>query len=263
MTISNIISPLMVYMDGFVIASMLGVGAATYYVAPYEVITKFLVVPAAISGVLFLLFTKEWQTNPTRSGDLMKQGFSYTLLLLFPAAIVAVYFSKEWLSLWLSPEFALQEHLVVMWLTIGILINGVAHIVFAQVQGAGRSDWTAKLHLSEVLPYLGLLYISLYFWGIAGAAFAWSIRVAVDLCGLLIMSKKISPTTFKTIRPALWMLVISIGLCIPSIFTSSLAARSIEAGLFLLIYSWLAYQKLKSDGMLAKISDFLTLKREG
>jgi len=172
MTISNIISPIMEYMDRFMIASILGVVATSYYVAPNQVIFKLLVIPASIAGVLFPLFSQAWQKDPAHSARLLKQGFLYTLLLLFPPSVLLVFFANEWLSLWLTPEFAEQARLVVCWLTIGVSINSAAQIVFAKVQGAGRSDWTAKLHLAEVLPYLGLLYVSLYWWGIAGAAIA-------------------------------------------------------------------------------------------
>ncbi|QWD72714.1 flippase [Polynucleobacter sp. UB-Raua-W9] len=253
MTISNIISPLMVYMDRFVVAGLLGVAATSYYVAPYEVITKLLVIPAAFSGVLFPIFSKQWQKDPVHSAHLLKQGFSYTLLLLFPISVLAVFFSKEWLSIWLNPEFALQARLVVSWLTIGVLINSTAQIIFAKVQGAGRSDWTAKLHLAEVLPYLAFLYISLYFFGIAGAAFAWCLRVTIDLVGLLIFSKKINPASLRTLRPTLWTLMIAVCFLLPSIFDASLTIRIIEVILILLAYSWVLHRELRSSGLLDKI----------
>jgi O-antigen/teichoic acid export membrane protein len=253
MTISNIISPLMVYMDRFMIASLLGIAAASYYVAPYEVITKLLVVPAAISGVLFPIFSKEWQKNPERSAQLMQRGFSYTLLLLFPAAVVLVFFSKEWLSLWLSPEFADQAHLTVIWLTIGVLINSVSQILFAKVQGAGHSSWTAKLHLAEVIPYLGLLYISLYWWGISGAAFAWCLRVSFDLIGLAAFTHRINSKNLKTLHSSLWLLILFTCLLIPSALGSTIINRMIEACLSLLIYAWILLRTLRADGLIDRL----------
>jgi O-antigen/teichoic acid export membrane protein len=260
MTLSNIISPLMEYMDRFVVASLLGVAAASYYVAPYEIITKLLVIPAAISGVLFPLFSKQWQKDPIHTARLLKKGSLYTLLLLFPLAVVIVYFAHEWLSIWLSPEFALQGRLVVSWLTIGVLINSTAQVVFAKVQGAGRSDWTAKLHLAEVIPYLALLYISLDYFGIAGAAFAWCLRVAIDLVGLLIFTNKINPANLQTLRPALWTLVAAVGLLMPSIFDAPLTTRIILTCVILLAYLWVLLRELRSDSMLEKIMRSVRLK---
>ena len=253
MTISNVISPMMVYMDRFVIASILGVAITGYYVAPYEVMIKLLVIPAAIAGVLFPLFSQEWQKDPTRSAHLLKQGFLSVLLMLFPLAVLLSFFAQEWLSVWLTPEFALQARLVVVWLAIGAIINGVAQILFAKVQGAGRSDWTAKLHLAEVLPYLGLLYVSLYWWGIAGAAFAWCARVTVDLLGLVIFTKKINPPALQMLSPALWMLIVGVGLLIPSMLNANLMIRVTEAGLILIAYAWVLTKEVKANEILRKI----------
>ena len=253
MTVTNVISPMMVYLDRFVIASILGVAITGYYVAPYEVIIKLLVIPAAIAGVLFPLFAQEWKKDPLRSANLLRQGFLSALLMLFPLIVPLVFFAQEWLSAWLTPEFAIEARLVVVWLAIGAIINGVAQILFAKVQGAGRSDWTAKLHLAEVIPYLGLLYIGLHWWGIAGAAFAWCARVTVDLIGLLVFTKKINPDSLQMLRPALWMLLIGVGLLAPSIFDAPLMLRAAQALLVLLLYAWVLIREFKANEILKKI----------
>jgi O-antigen/teichoic acid export membrane protein len=257
MTISNIISPIMEYLDRFMIASILGIIATSYYVAPNQVIFKLLIIPGSIASVLFPLFAKTWQKDQMRSAHLLKQGFLYTLLLIFPASVMLVFFANEWLSAWLTPEFAEQARLVVCWLTIGILINSVAQIVFAKVQGSGRSDWTAKLHLAEVLPYLGILYACLHWWGIAGAAIAWCIRVSVDLVGLLIFTLKINPNNIKVLYPSLWMLLLSVCLLIPSVFNTSLQIRLIEVALTLAAYFLVLLRELKTDGILKKAKEIL------
>jgi O-antigen/teichoic acid export membrane protein len=259
MTVSNIISPLMVYMDRFVVAAVLGVSMTSYYVVPYEVITKLLAIPMAVSSVLFPLFVQQWQSNPASSSNLLRRGFSYTLLILFPPAVMAVFFSKEWLGIWFTPEFATESRLVVTWLTIGVLINSAAQIVFAKVQGAGRSDWTAKLHLAEVIPYIALLYVNLYYFGIAGAAFAWFLRVSIDLLGLLLFSKAINPIHIRTLRPSLWMLLIAVISLILSSLNESLVSRAIEACILMVIYMFILLLQLRSDGMLDKITNILKL----
>lgn len=260
MTISNVISPIMEYMDRFMIASVLGIVATSYYVGPTEVIFKLFIIPGSIAGVLFPLFSKTWQKDPIHSAHLLRQGFLYTLLLLFPASALLVFFATEWLGMWLTPEFASQTRVVVCWLTIGVFINSAAQIVFAKVQGSGRSDWTAKLHLAEVLPYLAILYACLHWWGIAGAAIAWCIRVSVDLLGLLIFAKKINPSNLKGLYPALWMLVLLTALLIPSIFDTSLQIRLIEASLITPVYLLILIKELKADGILGKIGQRLRSK---
>ena len=70
------------------------------------------------------------------------------------------------------------------WLAVGVLVNGLAHLPFAMLQGAGRTDVIAKIHLFELLPYMAGLWWALSHYGAVGAAVLWSLRVSVD-AGLL------------------------------------------------------------------------------
>ncbi|MBT8537162.1 flippase [Polynucleobacter paneuropaeus] len=209
MTISNVISPLMVYMDRFILAGMLGTAITAYYVAPYEVVTKLLVIPAAFASVLFPWFAKHHALEPGQSAEKLNQAMLYTLMLLFGPTLLLSFFAPYWLSLWLGPQFGEQGQGVVIWLCAGVLTNGLAQILFAKVQGAGLSAWTAKLHLLEVLPYLGLLWFALHQWGIAGAAFAWFMRVLVDLIGLAYFMHRINPLSTQKVIVAIFLLSIS------------------------------------------------------
>jgi hypothetical protein len=52
------------------------------------------------------------------------------------------------------------------------------------LQGAGRTDVIAKIHMFELLPYMAGLWWALSHYGAVGAAVLWSLRVSVDT-GLL------------------------------------------------------------------------------
>ena len=55
--ISNFVSPLLVYLDRFLLASLAGVAAVAYYTAPYEAVTRLLILSAGMAGVLFPAFS--------------------------------------------------------------------------------------------------------------------------------------------------------------------------------------------------------------
>jgi O-antigen/teichoic acid export membrane protein len=250
MTVSNIIGPMMVYMDRFVLASILGAAATSFYVAPYEVVTKLLLVPAAIAGVLFPLFAKQWEQDPICSAAKLNQGICYTLILVFPAGVLISFFSTEWLQIWLGQAFAEQGGAIVTWLTIGILINSVAQILFAKVQGAKRSDWTAKLHLFELIPYLALLWACLNLWGIVGAAFAWCMRAAIDLMGLIYFSKKLNPLNWVSIKTPLCLLTVGSIVLLPSLSEISMSGRIFFVIILLGIYCIPTFTQLRKDKIL-------------
>lgn len=53
LTITNIISPVMVYMDKFLIARITGAGELAYYAAPSELINRMSILPVAITRAVF------------------------------------------------------------------------------------------------------------------------------------------------------------------------------------------------------------------
>lgn len=250
MTVTNLIGPLMVYLDRFVVVSILGAASVAYYVAPYEVVTKMLVIPAAISGVLFPLFAREWQAKPLESAIKLNQGISYTLLLLYPASLLLVYFANEWLSLWLGIDFSIKGKAVVVWLVAGTLVNSAAQIIFANVQGAGRSDWTAKLHLLELIPYLALLWWALQKWGIAGAAFAWFVRILIDMIGLLYCAVKINRINFHKTKQCLIVLLFATLILLVAIFPLTLPVRYIVTVCVFIVYLILGTKQLYKDNLI-------------
>jgi O-antigen/teichoic acid export membrane protein len=58
------------------------------------------------------------------------------------------------------------------------------------LQGAGRPDLTAKLHLIELPCYLLALWLLIRTLGIEGAAIAWSARAVFDALALFVMARK-------------------------------------------------------------------------
>ena len=53
MTVSNIISPVMVYFDRFIVSNIMGADKVAFYSAPAEVILKLGIIPAAIGEQCF------------------------------------------------------------------------------------------------------------------------------------------------------------------------------------------------------------------
>ena len=63
---------------------------------------------------------------------------------------------------------------------MGVWINTLAFIPVTFLTGQRKPGIVALVHSLELLPYLGILWFLISHWGVEGAAFAWSIRVAVD-----------------------------------------------------------------------------------
>lgn len=200
MTVTNVVGPLMVYLDRFLIGAMLSVTAVAYYVTPYEVVTKLWIFPSALVAVLFPAFSASFAQDGERAVLLFSRGVKYVFLALFPICLLIVALAPEGLNLWLGTGFAQNSAAVLQWLAIGVFLNSLAQIPFALVQGAGRPDLTARLHLLELPFYLLGVWWLIRVWGIDGAAVAWVARVAVDTVVLFAMAQRILPGRALALR---------------------------------------------------------------
>ena len=104
--------------------------------------------------------------------------------------LCTVALAQDGLKLWLGAEFAEHSYRVLQVLAVGVFINSLALVPFALVQGVGRPDVTATLHLIELPVYLGLLWWLISTRGIEGAAIAWTARVAVDALFLFGLARR-------------------------------------------------------------------------
>lgn len=193
MTFTNALSPFLVYLDRFVIAGMVSVAAVAYYSTPYEVITKLWLVPGAIVGALFPAFATTLVSDRARASFLLAQGTKYVFLTLFPLLLGIVIFASELLDLWLGQEFAMHSSWVLQVLAVGVLINSLVHPGTVLIQAAGRPDMIGKLHLVELLFYVPALWYLTTWFGIEGAAVAWTLRVSVDAAFLHTIALSLLP----------------------------------------------------------------------
>ncbi|MFI4919650.1 MAG: flippase [Legionellales bacterium] len=190
MTVSNIISPLMVNADRFVISSVLGASLVAYYTVPFEILVRVLILPAALTGALFPRLASLLKASPVEAKQLYHRCLKIVAIVLLPVCLTIALGSYWGLSLWLGKDFAEHSWIIVSILSLGVLLNGIAFVPFATIQARGHAKTTAYLHICEFFIYVPLLLISLKFFGLYGAAIAWVVRVGADLILLLFYAKR-------------------------------------------------------------------------
>jgi O-antigen/teichoic acid export membrane protein len=181
MTVANIINPIMVQMDRFFIGGLISTAAVAYYTTPYELVTKYWFISNAVLGVVFPAFATSFVHDRDRTALIFGRGVKYVFLILFPLTLVTAALAPELLRVWLGPEFAAQSTRVMQWLALGVLLCGLAQVPSAMLQGVGRPDLTAWLHLVELPIYLPIACWLIITRGIEGAAMAWTARTVLDL----------------------------------------------------------------------------------
>ena len=190
-TVSSIIGPLLVYADRFLISILFSVAMITYYVVPYEAITRLWIIPISLTTTLFPAFSTLWGGGEKQKVQaLFAKAIRYTLLSLGPIVFLLFFFAKPILMLWMGEDFAQKSAVVMGFLSIGVLLNSLARIPSAFIQGIGKPDIQAKFLLAETPFYIVLAWLSIKHWGIVGAAGAWSLRALIDAILLYVASLK-------------------------------------------------------------------------
>ncbi len=202
LTVSGIVSPTMESADRFLIGALLPLSAVTYYTTPYSMVAQIHMLSASLVTVLFPAFSSLAATGDNRdTARLYLRGIKYMFLMVAPVVLVFVVLARDVMSLWVGPEFAVQSHMVMSILALGFFAGALARVPFAMIQAAGRPDVTARFHVFEVVPFLAVLWLSIRWFGLPGAAVAWTVRVVVDAALLYGFTGR----AFEGLRPA-WRL---------------------------------------------------------
>lgn len=200
MTVSNLVGPLMTYMDGFVIGALLTVSAVAFYTVPYEVATKLWIFPTAIIAALFPLLSQKLARENDAAKRIFFGSVKFLFFALFPLILTLISFSNELLTFWLGSEFGNKSTLILQILLIGVFVNSMAMFPYSLLQSAGYPRYTAFLHLVELPLYCFLLVFLLKEFGIVGAAVAWLVRVSLDSSLLVYIVCKCIPEFARGVK---------------------------------------------------------------
>ena len=241
MTLTNLMGPMMVYLDRFVIGALLSMAAVAYYVTPYEAITKMWIIPGALIGALFSAFSSNLAQHVERTVEQFHKAIDGIFLMMLPITMLVMAYANEGLTLWLGHDFAVHAVRVFQILAIGVFINSIGRVPAVFILAAGRPDIPAYLFMLELPVYLTSMWYLLGIWGVEGAAIAWVARIVLDNIAMFIGCAYVVPT----LRPTMWrgiaMSMFPCALLGAVIVTTGLTAKIIITASALLISAWGAY----------------------
>ena len=231
LTLVNIVVPIMRQMDRFFIGALVSTAAVAYYTTPFELVVKGCFIPGAVLGAVFPAFATSFACDRGRTGLIFVRTLKYIFIGMFPITLTLVALAPEGLALWLGLDFAHQSTAVLRWLAIGVFLCALQQVPSSLMQGVGRPDLVAKLHLVEVLPYLLAVWHLIVPRGIEGAALAWTGRMALSLFLFFVVAQRVLPGILAPTRRLAW----PIGMSMPSFAVAALPLCVAVRSLFLLI----------------------------
>jgi len=253
-TVSGLMALILTSADRLAIGNLLTMTALAYYTVPLELISRVGVIAGSMAMVLFPAFsTLGGAQDRVRLTLLFNRSTKYVVLAVTPIYGLVALFGPEILTGWLDQPLAVQSAPVLRILAVGASLQLLTVASYVLLQGLGRSDVTAKFHLAETPLYLVAMWWLVPLYGIRGAAYAWSGRLALDAFLLLVATRRLEVWTWQSAGGAVTRVVLPVAvLCILSaLFYSlpvALAVKVVLVGGLLLGFGWWVWARsLESD----------------
>lgn len=180
--LSAALGPALGSFDRFVVGSIVGVAGLGYYIGAAELANRFFLIPAtAFAALLPALAYSEARGARDRALAACRAARRQLAAALLPVCLVLFAFAPTILGRWLGADYATQGGIALRILAIGVFVGGLAHLPLGVLYGAARPDLPAKIHLAQAIVYLPLTFLLVRSFGIAGAAWSWTLRNAADL----------------------------------------------------------------------------------
>jgi O-antigen/teichoic acid export membrane protein len=181
LTVSSVVGPVMVYGDRFLIGANLSLADVSRYSMVQELVQRLLVLPTA--------FTSAWlpqqaQRSGAEQRAAERQGHRKFLLCMLALCGAAALLMQPALNLWLGSQMATSLQPMGWILCLGVLLNAFAQWPFTALHARGDVKATALFHVIQLPLYLAVVFAFTAQWGLSGAAWAWTLRAAVDWIGL-------------------------------------------------------------------------------
>lgn len=177
--VSSAVIPLFVYLDRFLLGTLASLSALAYYTAPYEGMTRILLVPAGVAAVVFPAFSALAARGGREALSHGVAGATRGVAALMTPAVLAVLILSDWiLDVWLGAPFPTESGVALRLLAVATYLNALGYAPLALVEGSGRPDVVARYHIVEFPLYAAVAAFCVARWGVPGAALAWLLRMA-------------------------------------------------------------------------------------
>lgn len=163
--------------DRFILGTLQGMVAVTDYTVPFNLVNRLSILPSSLGRTLFPRFAMIGEDS---ADALMRESTAALVAVMTPIVVGALIGLREFLVLWVGRAQATASAPAGAILLLGVWICALNQVPYFFHQGRGRPDLNAKFHMLEILPFLALLWMGIRYWGVEGAALAWTLRVLAD-----------------------------------------------------------------------------------
>lgn len=189
-TVSNILGPVIVYLDRYLIGAVVAAGTVAYYSVPFDLASRLPILVASLCAVLFPEFAKLGLARARGNPELRQMVGRYSAIsaLVVVLAVLCAWIATPYaLSLWLGAAYVAHSTDITRILLLAFGVNALAQVPFTALQATGKVRSLAFLHMAEIVPYAITVYWAITIWGVVGAAWVCLARGMVDYLAIVVM----------------------------------------------------------------------------
>jgi len=164
-TISSMVVPITGAMDKFMLGSMVGPAAVTFFALPERLARQGAIVPGAVTRALF---PKLSAGNEYDAREITLHSLDLLLLIQTPLICALILVLQPFLGIWVGWSVAEKAGPVGLIIAATIWIVGLNYFPSMLLQARGRPDIAAKLRILELLPYFLVLWTAIHYLGLIG-----------------------------------------------------------------------------------------------
>jgi len=198
LVIGGIAALLLINLEKIVLTRMVSVQSLAYYSVAFTFAGMATMYSTAIGQSLVPAFSQLLAPDKKQDFDgLFARGMRLNLIILLPMLTFLFVIARPFFTLWAGQEFGRESTIPFYILLFGLFFNILASIPYGTIMAKGRTDVFAKLYWVELVIYAVVVVVMINWFGIAGAAAAWSIRVILDAFIIIWFSKRVADVPFR------------------------------------------------------------------
>ncbi len=179
MTVSNLVGPLVSYLDRLMLGTLVPLQSVGVYAAPYDLMQRLLMVPYALMAAWFPQAAGLRPSSP-EIGQALADMLRWLLCAMVPLVLFICAIAHPAMVLWLGADQGPVAAQVLQLLVAGLLFNALAQGPATLILAAGHPRRIAMLHMAQVPLFATLLWALTSAFGIVGTAMAVALRFVLD-----------------------------------------------------------------------------------
>jgi O-antigen/teichoic acid export membrane protein len=183
----------LINLEKLLVGRLISVQSLAFYTVAFSLASMATLFSTAMVQSLIPAFSQLLASEKRQQfNDLFSRSLKLIIILMLPSLMVLSVIAKPFFTLWAGPDFGRESPGPFYILLGGLFFFMVAFVPWASIVSVGRTDLMAKILWSELVPYIIGAALLINYFGIIGAALAWSLRVAADAVLQLWFARKVA-----------------------------------------------------------------------